>query len=254
MPKHPRQETLEDMKCPTGIPLLRANGELLPGNPFSRVILSSAGTKWNNIVAEQHQVPSNELADLMYMQHVITVNVGRPITCEFKRHRRFRRVFKKKGAISLFPSRQSFFRRLKEDAKVFADVLYVALDPVFMSRTAEELELNPDRIELVEQRRGADPALRHIALALRAGVQSGAAGDLMYGEALSTALAVHLLREYGGAAAGLKRPHLRPCWFVVKAASYQRTARSSKRITTSSINIFVRTQTPAINSCSDQTN
>jgi hypothetical protein len=50
-----------------------------------------------------------------------------------------------------------------------------------------------------------DPTLRHIALALRAGVQSGDALDRMYGEALSTALAVHLLREYGAAVLGAKR-------------------------------------------------
>ncbi len=66
-----------------------------------------------------------------------------------------------------------------------------------MSRVAEGLELDSDRIELVEQRRATDPTLRHIAMALRAGVQSGAALDQMYGEGLSTALAAHLLREYG---------------------------------------------------------
>src|SRR5258708_16825491 len=42
-------------------------------------------------------------------------------------------------------------------------------------------------------------------MALRAGVQSGAALDRMYGEALSTALAVHLLREYDAAVLGAKR-------------------------------------------------
>jgi AraC family transcriptional regulator len=67
--------------------------------------------------------------------------------------------------------------------------------------------LDSDRIELVEQRRETDLALRHIALALRAGVQSGDALDRMYGEALSTALAVHLLREYGTAVLRPKRPY-----------------------------------------------
>jgi AraC family transcriptional regulator len=44
-------------------------------------------------------------------------------------------------------------------------------------------------------------------MALRAGVQSGAALDRMYGEALSTALAVHLLRECGAAVPGPKRQY-----------------------------------------------
>jgi AraC family transcriptional regulator len=67
--------------------------------------------------------------------------------------------------------------------------------------------LDADRIKLDEQRRIADPTEHHIAMALRAGVQSGAALDRMYGEALSTALAVHLLREYGAAVLGSKKQY-----------------------------------------------
>jgi hypothetical protein len=82
---------------------------------------------------------------------------------------------------------------------VFANLLVLGLNPVFVSRVAERLELDADRIELTGQRGITDPALRRIALALRAGVQSGDALDRMYGEGLSTALAVHVLREYGAA-------------------------------------------------------
>jgi hypothetical protein len=57
------------------------------------------------------------------------------------------------------------------------------------------------------QRGITDPTLRHIALALRVGVESGDALDRMYGQALSTALAVHLLREYGAAVLGPKRQY-----------------------------------------------
>jgi AraC family transcriptional regulator len=67
------------------------------------------------------------------------------------------------------------------------------------------MELVSDGIELIEQRQGTDPILRHIALALRAGIQTGDALEHMYGEALSTALAVHLLREYSAAVLKPKR-------------------------------------------------
>jgi AraC family transcriptional regulator len=56
-------------------------------------------------------------------------------------------------------------------------------------------------------------------MALRAGVQSGDALDQMYGEALSTALAVHLLREYGAAVLGPKRGGL-PREKLVGAVEY----------------------------------
>jgi AraC family transcriptional regulator len=135
---------------------------------------------------------------------VVAINIGHSSTWEFKKEGQFRRFFKARGAISFFPSHQPFSGRLKVERGVFANVRFLALDPVFVRRVAEGLELDSDRIELIEKRRSTDPTLHHIAMALRAGVQSGAV-DRMYGEALSTALAVHLLREYGAAVLGPKR-------------------------------------------------
>jgi AraC family transcriptional regulator len=195
------------MKYPHSIPLWHTNGELAPGYFPSRLVLSSVGTKWNDVVVEQHHFPSMELADVMHKHHVIVVTVGHPLTCELKKEGGVQRVHKARGAISFCPSRQPFFMRLKVERGVFANALFLTLDPVFVSRLAEGLELDAGRIELIEQRRGSDPTLHHIAMALRAGVQSGNALDRMYGEALSTALAVHLLREYGAAAPGPKRQY-----------------------------------------------
>ena len=185
----------------------------MPDNAGSRVVLSSVGTKWNDVVVEQHHFPGGELADVMFKQHVIVVTVGHAITCEFKKEGRFQHVFKARGAISFFPSYQPFFLRLKVEKGTFANVLFLALDPAFVSRTAVGLELDSDHIELVEQHGGTDPTLHHIAMALQAGVETGDAVDRMYGEALSTALAVHLLRKYGAAvprpkSAGLPREKL----------------------------------------------
>src|SRR6267378_4239555 len=195
------------MKYPQLISLWHTNGELLPGNVPSRVVLSSVGTNWNDVVVEQHHFPSSELADVMFKRHAIAINIGHSLTNEFKIEGRFQRVFKERGANSFFPSHRPFFLRLKVERGVFANVLFLALDPVFVRRVAEGLELDSDRIELVEQRRNTDPTLRHIAMALRAGIQSGDALDRMYGEALSTALAVHLLREYGAPVLGPKRQY-----------------------------------------------
>jgi len=192
----------------------------LPGNALSRVVLSSVGTKWNDVVLEQHHFPSRELTDVMYKRHVIVINIGHSVS-EFEKDGRFQWVQRARGAIAFFPSHQPFSCRLKVEWGTFANVLYLALNPVFVSRVAEGLELDADRIELTEQRGMTDPTLRHIALALRAGVQSGDALDRMYGEALSTALAVHLLREYGAAVLGPKRQYGRlPREKLVRAVEY----------------------------------
>ncbi len=193
------------MNYPHSFPLWRTNGELLPGGAPSRLVLSSVGTKWNDVVVEQHQFPNSELADVMFKQHVIAINVGQSITWEFKKEGQFRRFFKVRGALSFSPSHQPISAWLKAEKGMFANFLFLTLDSVFVRRVAEGLEFDADRIELIEQQRSSDPTLHHIAMALRVGVQSGAALDRIYGEGLATALAIHLLREYGAAVLGPKR-------------------------------------------------
>src|ERR1700746_1783906 len=93
------------MKYLDSIPLWRTNEELLPGNPLSRVVLSSLGTRWNDILLEQHHLPSSELADVTYKRHVVVINIGHSTTWEFKKEGRFRRFFKARGAISAEPQK-----------------------------------------------------------------------------------------------------------------------------------------------------
>jgi hypothetical protein len=124
------------MKYPPSIPLWHANGEPLSGKAPCRIVLSSAGTKWNDVVVEQQHYPGNEMADVMFKRHVIIINVGNPNTWESKKEGRFQRVQKARGAISFFPSDQPFSGRLKAERGVFANFLILALNPAFMSRTA----------------------------------------------------------------------------------------------------------------------
>jgi AraC family transcriptional regulator len=186
-----------------------AGGEAEPANLPSSVVLSSACTNWRHLVVEEHHFPSPyDLDGLMYLQHVIAINIGPPITCEFKKSGRLQRMCKSKGTICLSPSHETLFRRCRTpEENGFADVLCVALDPLFVSQTAEALEIYPDRIELVEQQRPADPAIWNIALALRAGLQALPTSDAIYGESLATALAVHVLREYGRVGVAVQPAH-----------------------------------------------
>jgi AraC family transcriptional regulator len=209
------------MKYPHSIPLWHTNGEPVPGGTPGRVVLSSVDTKWNDIVLEQRHVPSSERADVMYKRHVIAINMGHSFTWEFEKDGRVHRVQRARGTISFFPSHQPFSGRLKAAGGAFANFLLLALNPVFVSRVAEGLEFDADRIELTERRGITDPTFRHIALALRAGIQTGDALDRMYGEALSTALAVHLLRQYGAAVPQQEKRYPRlPREKLVRAVEY----------------------------------
>jgi hypothetical protein len=150
------------MKYPHSIPLRRTNEEVLPGDVPCRMVLSSAATKWKDILVEEHHLPSIELADVTYKRHAIVINIGRSTIWESKKQGQFRRVFKAKGAISFFLNHQPFSGRLKVARGVPAKVLLLALNSVFVSRVAEALDLDSDPIELVEHQGNTDPTLNHI--------------------------------------------------------------------------------------------
>jgi hypothetical protein len=60
------------MKYPNSIPLWHASGELFPGNALCQVVLSSAGTKWNDVVLEQHDFLSIGIQAAL-VTHIIKV-------------------------------------------------------------------------------------------------------------------------------------------------------------------------------------
>jgi AraC family transcriptional regulator len=185
---------------PSNIPvLLAATGEFVPADFIHRVVASSARSNWHNLVVEELHVPIRELDEHMFVQHVVAVNVGPRLTFEVTKDGR-RLYVLDTGSISFIPSHQPFFTRRKRDESGPAHVILVALDPGFVSRTAASLELDPNDVELIERRSRSDPILRHTVMALHAGLRAGRTSDQMYGESLSTALAVHVLREYGGVA------------------------------------------------------
>ena len=102
---------------PIRIPLLQSNGEPVPRGPLFRVIESSVGASCRDVVMEEQQVPNNEWTDVMYKQHVIAVNIGRAMNCEFKKGGSFQKLLKPTGAISFFPSRQPFSVRMMQSPR-----------------------------------------------------------------------------------------------------------------------------------------
>ncbi len=97
------------MNYPHSIPLCRTNGELLPAkDAISRVVLSSAGTKWSDVVVEQHRYPRSELADVMFKRHVVVINIGHSNTWECKKEGGLRATCRQEARF-LLPERSAFF-------------------------------------------------------------------------------------------------------------------------------------------------
>src|SRR5260370_34318894 len=119
------------MKYPHSAPLRRTNEELVPGNGRSRVVLLSADTRSNDILLEQHRIPSSEMADITSQRHVVVLNIGGSSTWEFKKAGRFRSFFNQRGASSLSPSHQPFSGRLEVATGGAANFLLLGRQQVF---------------------------------------------------------------------------------------------------------------------------
>jgi AraC family transcriptional regulator len=187
---------------PTKIPLFDAStGKEVPDSPYAGSVVFSSGDTWGGIVVEQQQSRTAREADnLMYRQHVVCINVGQPMSCEFRKNGGYRRIAKRRGAISFFPSGVSLRHRTPDST----ETLYAALDPVLVARAAEDL-LDGEQAQFDVHRRDLDPRLEHLAMALREEAQAARPSEPLFGEALATALAVHLLREYAGSTRGLDK-------------------------------------------------
>ena len=76
------------------ITLVRAaDGVALPPNPFEGVVLTSTSTSWKSLVVEEHHWSTGSCEvneDVKYMHHVITVNIGRPVTAQYRKDFDFR--------------------------------------------------------------------------------------------------------------------------------------------------------------------
>lgn len=77
-----------------------------------------------------------------------------------------------------------------------ADILHLSFRPGFLRRVAEENDLDADRGELLGSFDETDLRIEHIGLALQEELRLGAPNGRVYGEALATALAAHLLQEH----------------------------------------------------------
>jgi AraC family transcriptional regulator len=177
--------------------LWSSRGQILPAGALCRRVSSSPDCSVGELVLEQHYFPNVELSDVMFRRHAVVITLSEyPIACEYKKQGRFRSFLKTRGSISIFPSHRPFSLRLDIGPQKAGRSILLGLDPIFMNEVATEANLNPDHLELVEQRRETDPALLHVARALQNGIRTGDSWDPLYREALSRALTVHLLREY----------------------------------------------------------
>jgi AraC family transcriptional regulator len=125
--------------------------------------------------------------------HRIGMHLGPPVnafcSCDGQSHRRVQ----SDGDIDIVPA--GLDGTWEDDAD--CTILRISVDPILVTRTAEDLGLDPDHVRIAPRFQLRDEGLKHIALALHAQSTGDSGTDRLYAESLATALATRLIDRAG---------------------------------------------------------
>ncbi len=160
-------------------------------------IFSSQNQGWDNILVEQFQHPAGE-GRLHYPdEHVICLSLApRPVRLlQIQDGKPYSGLYGK-GDFCITPAEIPFFARWESDDRL----MQIRLPARFIKRVAlEDLEMNPDQLEIVPESRSRDARLEAIAMLLLSEMKQVSLGSRLYIESLVNVLSVHLLRKYAAA-------------------------------------------------------
>lgn len=155
-----------------------------------KILLSSGKVAWEGISLEHLHLPTLDISNVTAMSHHLTLQLGTPKTVELKVNGKFSRQQMVPGNICITPIHHLHAIRWQNEM----EVLSMTLEPSFVMKALQESV--PDQVELVMHRSQSDPLVREILLALKVDLEAGCPAGRLYGEAMGTALAVHLLKTY----------------------------------------------------------
>jgi AraC family transcriptional regulator len=170
-----------------------ATGPLRPAVPPDWLVRSSGHAPWrDSLLVEQHRRPPFEESAHYPQTHIIAIRLSSPNLVEWWiAGERPRRQLVTSGDVHVTSAGVPLWNRWHEPL----ETLVLALAPSVVQHATHEFASASPR-ELRNQRAIRDAQLLYLGLALQAELAAGCPGGRLYGEALATALAVHLVQHY----------------------------------------------------------
>ncbi len=159
-----------------------------------RVLVSSRGAGWDGLTLEQSVAAPGEKYQPPQRVHYLCLNIGERCDLWQQRDGRTHRHIQPYGDTVFMPA--GYESRWKWTTSSHA--LYLLIEPGLVSRTAAEI--GSSALDMRNSFGAGDPRLLHLALALKEEAQTGSANGPLFAQSLSTAVAAHLLTQYGGSA------------------------------------------------------
>ena len=180
----------------SGEPLMidKATGKRYPAAPAGSLLLSSAPLRWRGIVVERHRLAPAEMPEHTVIGHGISVNVGaRPTSFAWTKGRNgWNDQPTEPGHCRVLTHGESHPTRWLQ---TYNEVSLV-VDPQFVAAVVED-GLPPCRIEFVSRRSIVDSVLVDYASRFCAELACGGPNGVLYAEALTIGLVLHLLANHG---------------------------------------------------------
>lgn len=167
------------------------DGQLAPAAP-RRLTTGTPAQAPAGLAVELYWMPAGTVEAPPTARHLVSMHCGAPVRawcrCEGAAQSRLQSA----GDLDIVPAGAGGVWRDESNATI----LLVQLEPELLRRTAAELNLNPDRVDLYPRLQLRDPRIEHLGWALKAEREDNYAGGALYAESLGTALAAQLLRAH----------------------------------------------------------
>ena len=156
-------------------------------------VLSSKEHGWQHIVLQRFQVPFHELQLAGSCVHRVSLHLAGPVLLDRTREGRRIRRWCDTGCSNFTPAGVP----VTQSAKGQVDLVTLFISPAVVDEVAEEVfTLDPARVRLAESLAARDDALDRFGRLLLAEAETGGTGTRLFTDALTRALALHLLRAY----------------------------------------------------------
>ncbi len=154
-------------------------------------LLCSHEAEWSTIQLALFEQPPHRIPEHVSPYHVICINAGAPVTLEQTIGGKSYAEDSVPGDIGIYPAHfwQSF------EWHQAAKFLQLYLEPMVLNRISSEL-YGRDTAELLARPIPADPVISQIAATLQRTLSTQAAGSRLYADAMSNALATHLVYHH----------------------------------------------------------
>lgn len=162
------------------------------GRPFNgrgMVELSSEGAPWGDLRFELVRVPPIEVFKLSSRQHAVVIHLDQP-TIDFYTGTHVTTAALRPGDVGARPAGVITHEHVHHEHRK----MYLALSDSTLKDTAAQYGLQ--YVEPMFHWGDRDPQFIHLAFALKGEVEQGYPSGRIFGEAIRTALAVHILQKY----------------------------------------------------------